>query len=148
MFESKFFRISVVLIILHRSSALLTQQANYSGVQKVKSNQQFLLPRLRGGSCTTRSSSLCLQINPAAATLLSGSIAGAIGVGVAFPLDTLKTKSQVLTSQDVPESVQLKGHTNVSEMNMFQLISLIYSLEGVKGFFGGVKGMMIGQGRY
>ena len=32
----------------------------------------------------------------ATASLLAGSVAGAVGVGVAFPLDTLKTKSQVM----------------------------------------------------
>merc|ERR1711982_140190 len=35
---------------------------------------------------------------PAVASVLAGSIAGAVGVGVAFPLDKLKTKSQVLSS--------------------------------------------------
>jgi Mitochondrial carrier protein len=35
-------------------------------------------------------------IPAAAATMLAGSIAGALGVGVAYPLDTIKTKSQVL----------------------------------------------------
>jgi len=39
------------------------------------------------------------MINPAVANILAGSLAGAIGVGVAFPLDTLKTKAQVMGQQ-------------------------------------------------
>lgn len=43
---------------------------------------------IRGGSSSTS-----LNLLPASiATLVSGSVAGAIGVGVAFPFDTLKTK--------------------------------------------------------
>lgn len=87
------------------------------------------------------------NMNPAIASLVSGSIAGAIGIGVAFPLDTLKTKSQVLRQQQA--SVSDKGEMlriDVSKMNMIQLISFIYKNEGIAGFFGGVKGMMIGQG--
>jgi solute carrier family 25 carnitine/acylcarnitine transporter 20/29 len=52
---------------------------------------------------------------------LAGSVAGAIGVGVAFPLDTLKTKAQVLG----PE-------TN----GMVQTVKLIWNTEGMAGFFG------------
>lgn len=97
------------------------------------------------------------HLNPAAASLIAGSIAGACGVGIAFPLDTLKTKSQVLgsaqtgpeldvsTAADGSSSAVLVGD-DVSKMNMFQLIGLIYRLEGISGFYGGVKGMMVGQG--
>jgi hypothetical protein len=97
------------------------------------------------------------HLNPAAASLIAGSIAGACGVGIAFPLDTLKTKSQVLgsaqagleldvsTAADGSSSAALVGD-DVSKMNMFQLIGLIYRLEGISGFYGGVKGMMVGQG--
>lgn len=70
--------------------------------------------------------------SPTTASLLAGSFAGAIGVGVAFPLDTLKTKSQVL------------GRA-AADLNMFALIRTVYRKEGIKGFFGGVRGMMAGQ---
>jgi hypothetical protein len=58
----------------------------------------------------------------ALASLLAGSVAGAIGVGVAFPLDTLKTKAQVL------------GPKKTS--GMLQTVHLIWNTEGLAGFFG------------
>ena len=110
------------------------------------SGQAPFFPQLRGGGSPIESSTCALlQISPTAASLLAGSLAGAIGVGVAFPLDTLKTKSQVLSQQETPGTVSTQLR-KVSEMNMFQLIAYIYDQEGLSGFFGGVKGMMIGQG--
>lgn len=51
-------------------------------------------PTTRGPAAASRTS---LHVIPAAAaSLLAGSIAGALGVGVAYPLDTIKTKSQIL----------------------------------------------------
>ena len=103
---------------------------------------------------------LNLGTNPALASLVAGSIAGAIGVGVAFPLDSLKTKSQVIRStQAVSNTHKPLAHMNdpssasaasvplvdVDNMNMLQLANLIYQTEGIAGFFGGVKGMMVGQ---
>ena len=95
-------------------------------------------------------------INPAVASLVAGSVAGAIGVGVAFPLDTLKTKSQVLASSQRSGGIQtdpssgtasLLAGEDVTQMNMFELFALIYKMEGIGGFYGGVKGMMVGQGK-
>ena len=116
---------------------------------------QFDPLKLRGGGIISDScTKLSLVMNPSVASLLSGSIAGAIGVGVAFPLDTLKTKSQVLGQSSGKidthgsggaSSVAISGD-EVSEMNMFQLIALIFKMEGIQGFYGGVKGMMVGQG--
>ena len=115
---------------------------------------------IRGGgmisdSCTR----LSFAINPSIASLMAGSIAGAIGVGVAFPLDTLKTKSQVLGQSDGTKRIDVAtsggggasaamSGEEVSQMNMLQLISVIYQMEGIQGFYGGVKGMMVGQGSY
>lgn len=95
-----------------------------------------------------------VAINPAVASLVAGSVAGAVGVGVAFPLDTLKTKSQVLASSQRSGGIQsdassgtasLLAGEDVTQMNMFELFALIYKMEGIGGFFGGVKGMMVGQ---
>lgn len=69
-------------------------------------------------------------MSPEISSIIAGSLGGAIGVGVAFPLDTLKTKSQVFPTN--------KG-------NMWSLIQLIYEQEGLEGFYGGVRTMMIGQ---
>lgn len=129
---------------------------------------------LHSSSSTTTTTQLALALNPYLASLLSGSIAGAIGVGVAFPLDTLKTKSQVLgrgggggggknaaVTFDVGGTTAGAGgsasaaaaisagttNADASKMNMFQLMNLIYRTEGIAGFFGGVKGMMLGQGK-
>lgn len=107
------------------------------------------LAQIRGGGLTRRDFSL----SPTVASLVAGSVAGAVGVGVAFPLDTLKTKSQVLGSQsDFDISASQTGASeltisgdDISNMNMWQLFGFIYRLEGITGFYGGVKGMMIGQ---
>ena len=106
---------------------------------------------------TPTTNAVYFTINPVIASLVAGSVAGAIGVGVAFPLDTLKTKSQVLASskksgrvQTDPSSItaSLLAGEDVTQMNMFELFALIYKMEGIGGFFGGVKGMMLGQGKY
>ena len=82
------------------------------------------------------------MFSAATASLIAGSIAGAIGVGVAFPLDTLKTKSQVLGQQmKTPDG----NGKEIGQLGMFDIISLVWEQEGISGFFGGVKGMMIGQ---
>jgi solute carrier family 25 carnitine/acylcarnitine transporter 20/29 len=71
------------------------------------------------------------MISAAATSLLAGSLAGAVGVGVAFPLDTLKTRAQVMETE--------------VKLSMPQVVRAIYKQDGLKGFFGGVKGMMLGQ---
>jgi Mitochondrial carrier protein len=93
--------------------------------------------RLRGGSSSAPSFSYAASstrkpmISAAATSLLAGSLAGAVGVGVAFPLDTLKTKAQVMETE--------------TKLSMTQVIRVVYKQDGIKGFFGGVKGMMLGQ---
>jgi len=78
------------------------------------------------------SSATCKFMSPEIASIIAGSLGGSIGVGVAFPLDTLKTKSQVL------------GNAS-KDLSMMKLIKCIYEKEGFKGFYGGVRTMMIGQ---
>jgi solute carrier family 25 carnitine/acylcarnitine transporter 20/29 len=117
-------------------------------------------------------------IGTGAASLLAGSVGGAIGVGVAYPLDTLKTKSQVYSSQQqrrikneltqqqeqqiaTQENTKGVGHeisesgvvrsgddfykVESPEDDLISLVKLILEEEGIAGFFGGVKAMMIGQ---
>ena len=118
--------------------------------------------------------SLSLVIGAGAASLIAGSLGGAIGVGVAYPFDTLKTKSQVYGQQR--QQMQQHQHQQQSispqqqqsppgvvcatnqhdddaicypiespEEDLISLVKLILEIEGVAGFFGGVKAMMIGQ---
>jgi len=108
--------------------------------------------KFRGGATATGSS---VDMLPSAvASLLSGSVAGAIGVGVAFPFDTLKTKAQVMpTSALAQTTLSSTAATTMTpsvtvtsnELNMLQMTKLIYEMEGISGFFGGVRTMMIGQ---
>ena len=95
---------------------------------------------------------------PGIASVAAGSIAGAIGVGVGFPLDTLKTKLQVLNQiqrentrsaksamASSADAAVIVSKTSEKSLGMFQVISLVWKAEGISGFFGGVKGMMIGK---
>jgi solute carrier family 25 carnitine/acylcarnitine transporter 20/29 len=128
-------------------------------------------------SSTTTTTSLSLVIGAGAASLIAGSLGGAIGVGVAYPFDTLKTKSQVYgqqrqqqqqqlqeqhhqpsissveQQQSSPGVVCMKTHDDDAlcypiespEEDLISLVKLILEMEGIAGFFGGVKAMMIGQ---
>lgn len=68
---------------------------------------------------------------PAFVSLAAGMVGGAIGVGVAYPLDTLKTKQQASA-----------GSENLGPV---ELTRQIYRAEGVAGFYGGVTTTMAGQ---
>jgi len=131
-----------------------------------------------------KSSTSLSMIGAGAASLLAGSVGGAIGVGVAYPLDTLKTKSQVFSQQrqkvlsdnhqqtilqnqlllqqrllesgqngtiTLPPPGTVHSHSGNTypiespEDDLISLVKLILELEGIAGFFGGVKAMMIGQ---
>lgn len=100
-----------------------------------------------GRSRTTwsKSSVQTFMVGPAAASVLAGSVAGAIGVGVAFPLDTLKTKAQVLSQQRSARATSSGNAQALASVSMLQIIAMVYKAEGWQGFFGGVKGMMAGQ---
>eukprot|EP00580_Thalassiosira_gravida_P016601 CAMPEP_0201663640 /NCGR_PEP_ID=MMETSP0494-20130426/5370_1 /ASSEMBLY_ACC=CAM_ASM_000839 /TAXON_ID=420259 /ORGANISM="Thalassiosira gravida, Strain GMp14c1" /LENGTH=240 /DNA_ID=CAMNT_0048142271 /DNA_START=82 /DNA_END=801 /DNA_ORIENTATION=- len=137
--------------------------------------------RRRHRSSTSTSLSV---IGTGVASILAGSVGGAIGVGVAYPLDTLKTKSQVYGQQRAAERKARKNQSSVTtttttttapkmmenstaaaalppglvcnaddvcipiesaEDDLISLVKLILEVEGVAGFFGGVKAMMIGQ---
>lgn len=65
------------------------------------------------------------------ASLFAGSVGSAIGTGLAYPLDLLKTKAQV-NLDGVEESTGLR-------------IRNIYEREGIRGFYGGVRTTMIGK---
>ena len=84
--------------------------------------------RIRGGSTTTQVN----MLSPAAASLLAGSVAGAVGVGVAFPFDTMKTKCQILGKM-------------AADMSMLAVFKMIWKTEGLRGFVSGVRAMMAGK---
>jgi hypothetical protein len=70
-------------------------------------------------------------------SLAAGAFAGSIGVGVAYPLDALKTKAQTYASSGGPSS---------GSLGLVGMTKLVFKEEGLKGFYGGVFGVMIGQG--
>jgi hypothetical protein len=102
---------------------------------------------LRGGASSFRHAlskrTVAYLISPGVASVLAGSIAGAVGVGVAFPLDTLKTKAQVISQ--TPTSVGSEAALEARNGGMLAIISYLYQTEGISGFYGGVKGVMLGQ---
>lgn len=74
------------------------------------------------------------QANAQAASLIAGSLAGVIGIGAAYPLDALKTKTQTLAA------------TNSSnQRSMLGVANEILATEGIQGFYGGVGGVMFGE---
>jgi len=72
----------------------------------------------------------------AAANLIAGSIAGAIGIGVAYPLDTVKVKMQSFATRRGADAVA---------MSPIQTVKCILDEEGVRGFYSGVKPTMQAQ---
>ena len=68
-------------------------------------------------------------IGTGVASLFAGCVGSAIGTGVAYPLDVLKTKAQ--TSPD-GESMRAR-------------IRNIYDRDGIGGFYGGVRTTVIGK---
>ena len=140
----------------------------------------------RSSSSTATTTTSLSVLGTGVASLLAGSVGGAIGVGVAYPLDTLKTKSQVYGQQNAlkrkeqqeeqeqrkrleqkQHSIQHDDHGGAAsvplpppgtagtiehhypvespEEDLISLVKLILEMEGIPGFFGGVKAMMVGQ---
>ena len=71
---------------------------------------------------------------PTIASIFAGSLGGAIGVLTSFPFDTLKTlaQSSLYDDAEVP-------------LNLLETIRTIFQKAGWRGFYGGVRPMMIGQ---
>ncbi len=168
---------SLLLVLVHNQAAIVFVSAFTPQLQQVRIQRRRPAPIVDSSSSSSLSirhihirsrsrsgGSTSTQV-PAVASLIAGSVAGAVGVGVAFPLDTLKTKSQVLASQQqlmeqtsntnmtisasssaaIPVQQQQQQQLDVTSLNMFQLMAYIHKEEGISGFFGGVKGMMVGQ---
>lgn len=110
-------------------------------------NQSFAfstagVPTFVSRSKSAASFSFQLNVVPqVAASLLAGSVSGAIGIGVAYPLDTLKTKTQIMADEAMKDGKKGAAPTP----NMVEIMKYIYENDGVQGFFGGVRAMMVGQ---
>jgi hypothetical protein len=73
-------------------------------------------------------------VGSTAASLLIAGVGSAIGVGVAYPIDVLKTKAQV--------TVCTEGKANVS---VSERAINTYRQEGIAGFYGGLIPTMVGS---
>jgi hypothetical protein len=80
-----------------------------------------------GGGDSNSSTQLNLSAAATMASLFAGSVGGAIGVGIAYPFDTLSTKAQVRS-----------GNSEEKQVNLAQNIRTIWMNEGIHGFFEGV----------
>jgi len=112
---------------------------------------QNILPDMTSFSSRHRPTSGLRMLPDAATSLLAGSIAGAVGVGIAFPLDTIKTKQQVNCKAESPRinnKTSSSGEVSivaVSERSLFSTVGDIWNSDGFEGFYGGVQTTMIGQ---
>jgi solute carrier family 25 carnitine/acylcarnitine transporter 20/29 len=89
----------------------------------------------------------------AATSLIAGSIAGAVGVGAAYPLDTIKTKQQIdmEISSNIEYDVSSTGEVSIiaatasSNVGLVRTVLEIWKIGGLGGFYGGVQTSMMGQ---
>lgn len=72
---------------------------------------------------------------PTWVSLGAGMLGGSIGVGVAYPLDTLKVKVQAYAG----------GDASAEELGSLGVARAIVQEEGVSGFYNGVSSTMAGQ---
>lgn len=78
------------------------------------------------------------------ASVCAGSIGGVVGVFVSFPLDTIKTKTQVRGRLPLSKMGQEVGASS-EKVSMCEAASLILQEDGLSGFYFGVRPMMVGQ---
>ena len=62
----------------------------------------------------------------------AGMLAGALGKGVPYPIDTIKTKQQIYAGSG-------------GSINPISLVSSVLKAEGLSGFYGGVSSTMAGE---
>jgi solute carrier family 25 carnitine/acylcarnitine transporter 20/29 len=74
-------------------------------------------------------------IRSTAASVLAGGVGSAVGMFVAYPIDVLKTKAQVVR----------KGEQQKQTGDLLSRAKSIYKEEGIHGFFGGVLSTIIGK---
>lgn len=111
-----------VIVVLHCCPGLQTYK-----------NYRFSEHRFQLTQSKTKRNAL---VEGTAASLFSGAIAGSLGVGASYPLDSIKTKSQALASTRAKDE---------KSPGMLKMFSIVYDNEGISGFYQGVVGVMIGQ---
>ena len=77
------------------------------------------------------------------ASVLAGGVGSAIGVFVAYPIDVLKTKTQIKAC-NTNSSSNTKNNT-IKNDSVFETVRNIYRIKGISGFFNGVLTTMIGN---
>jgi solute carrier family 25 carnitine/acylcarnitine transporter 20/29 len=130
-------RIITVTCLLAASEAWTSTHIAGLGLGKLSTRQQS-------------ASQLDMMFPDTAISVLAGSVAGALGVGVAFPLDTMKTKQQLKSQvgSRIDYSVSSSGVVTmvpVSDSSLQSTISEIWETQGLPGFYGGVQTSMLGQ---
>jgi Mitochondrial carrier protein len=72
-------------------------------------------------------------------------VAGVIGIGLSFPLDTVNTRFQLVQGgQEADCGISRKSSSQISG-NIVDTALQIYQNDGWQGFFAGAKGMMAGE---
>jgi len=74
----------------------ISTTSSFSNVPPPPSFRSTAAPRPKANAALTK---LHLTVDVGATSLVAGSLAGSIGIGMAFPLDTIKTKAQVLAQE-------------------------------------------------
>lgn len=77
------------------------------------------------------------------ASVIAGSIGGSVGVAVSYPLDTIKTRTQVRGRLPLCSKKVEDGET--SRLGMCHAARLIYQADGMSAFYFGCRPMMFGQ---
>ena len=80
----------------------------------IQQQRDFIQQYNRKQHGVRQSSTSLSVIGAGAASILAGSVGGAIGVGIAYPLDTLKTKSQVYGQQAAQQRKEMEQKQNQS----------------------------------
>ncbi|KAL7467961.1 hypothetical protein ACHAXS_012475 [Conticribra weissflogii] len=92
----------------------------------------------------SNNSPLFFSVGPSEASLIAGGLGGACGVGLSFPLDSLKTKIQLSSHYNNGQGSAGSFALETSNDPIAFAIS-VYKFEGVSGFFNGVRTTVLGQ---
>lgn len=104
-------------------------------------------PRHQLAATAERRTVIQRQLSTGAASLLAGSVAGVIGIGLSFPLDTVNTRFQLVQGEQEGECGRGRKPSHVSGFStgIVDTALQIYQNDGWQGFFAGAHGMMAGE---